>query len=75
MEVTQEQMQQLIEAYCDRCVDEMSYKEMGQLLFEMMVDSFSNYSLKELMDTIQTIYDEEYLNSLCEEIGIDSSSL
>lgn len=75
MEVTQQQLQELIEAYCDRCVDDMSYKEMGQILFEMMVDSFSNYSPQEMMDTIKTIYDESYLNSLCEEVGIDASSM
>lgn len=75
MTLTAEQHQELIEAYCDKCVDDMSYKEMGQILFEMMVDSFQNYSTDELVDTITTIYDENVLSKLCEETGIDVTLL
>ena len=75
MTLTAEQHQELIEAYCDKCVDDMSYKEMGQILFEMMVDSFQNYSTDELVNTITTIYDEYVLAQLCEETGIDVALL
>ena len=51
------QLDELIEAYCEMCVDGMSHKEMGQMLFEMMVDSFSQYSEAEIIDTITTVYD------------------
>ena len=75
MDLTPQQQEELIEAYCDKCVDDMSYKEMGQVLFEMMVESFMEYSTKDLVDTITTIYDEDVLTQLCEDVGIDVTLL
>ena len=69
------QLDELIEAYCKMCVDGMSYKEMGQMLFEMMVDSFSQYSEAEMIDTITTVYDEDILHQLYEGIGIDPDTV
>jgi hypothetical protein len=73
--VNEVQLDELIEAYCEMCVDGMSYKEMGQMLFEMMVDSFSQYSEADMIDTITTVYDEDVLHQLCEGIGIDPDTV
>jgi len=69
MTLTSEQLNDLIEKYCDRVVDEMDPKSMEQMLYELLVDSFQQSSENEMEELITAIYDEEYYQELVESVS------
>jgi hypothetical protein len=69
MTLTSEQLNDLIEKYCDRVVDEMDPKSMEQMLYELLVDSFQQSSENEMEELITSIYDEEYYQQLVESVS------
>jgi len=44
MKLTSSQLKVLVELYCDRFIDDMSYKDLGQTMFDIMVNSYEKYS-------------------------------
>lgn len=68
MTLTTQQISDLVNKYCDRVVEEMSSNDMAQMLYEMLVESFCYSSEKEMEELICSVYDEEYYNSLVEEV-------
>lgn len=70
MTLTTEQLNDLIEKYCDRVVDEMDTKSMEQMLYDMLVDSFQQSSEHEMEDLITAIYDEKYWQELVESVTV-----
>jgi len=72
MTLTSEQLNDLIEKYCDRVVDEMDPKSMKQMLYALLVDSFQRKSSESDMEQLITaIYDEEYYQELVESVTND----
>ena len=69
MTLTSEQLNEIIEKYCDRVVDEMDPKSMEQMLYELLVDSFQQSSENEMEELITSIYDEEYYQELVESVS------
>jgi hypothetical protein len=65
-DLSPEQLNHIIEAYCNRVVDEMDTKSMEQVLYDLFVASFSEYTETEIKDTIATIYGDDYYNELVE---------
>lgn len=68
MTLTPEQLNDLVEKYCNRVVDEMSTKEMEQMVYDLLVDSFAHESEKDMEALICSIYDEEYYQQLVEDV-------
>jgi phosphoribosylformimino-5-aminoimidazole carboxamide ribonucleotide (ProFAR) isomerase len=68
MNLTPQQLDEVIEKYCDRVVDEMDTKSMEQMLYEMLVDSFQSANQHDMEDLITSIYDEEYWQELVEDV-------
>ena len=68
MNLTPQQLDEIIEKYCDRVVDEMDTKSMEQMLYEMLVDSFQSANQHDMEDLITSIYDEEYWQELVEDV-------
>ncbi|MFZ9376970.1 MAG: DUF7326 family protein [Candidatus Fonsibacter ubiquis] len=68
MNLTPSQLDEVIEKYCDRVVDEMDTKSMEQMLYEMLVDSFQSANQHDMEDLITSIYDEEYWQELVEDV-------
>lgn len=68
MTLTSEQLNDLIEKYCDRVVDEMDTKSMEQMLYELLVDSFQQSNENDMEELITSIYDEEYYQELVESV-------
>jgi hypothetical protein len=68
MNLTTEQLDEIIENYCDRVVDEMDTKSMAQMLYDMLVDSFQSSSQHDMEDLICAIYGEEYWKELVEGV-------
>ena len=69
MTLTSEQLNELIEKYCDRVVDEMDTKSMEQMLYDLLVDSFQQSSESDMEELITAIYDEEYYQELVESVS------
>lgn len=68
MALTSEQLNDLVERYCDRVVDDMSKKDMEQMIYELLTDSFANESETDMESLICFIYGEDYYNKLVEEV-------
>jgi hypothetical protein len=74
MTLTPTQLDEVIEKYCDRVIDEMDIKAMEQMLYEMMVDSFKYQSENDVEEQISAIYGEEYWQELVEDVTADTLS-
>lgn len=68
MKLTTAQLDEIIEKYCDRIVDEMDTKSMEQMLYDMLVDSFQQSNENDMEELITAIYDEEYWQELVESV-------
>lgn len=68
MTLSPSQLDEIIEKYCDRVVDEMDVKSMEQMLYDMLVDSFQQSSEHDMEELITAIYDEEYWQDLVESV-------
>lgn len=68
MTLTPKQLNDLVEKYCDRVVEEMHSDDMAQMLYEMMVESFTSSSENDMAELICSIYDEEYYQQLVEDV-------
>lgn len=64
MTLTAEQLNEIIEKYCDRVVDEMDTKSMEQMLYDLLVDSFQQSSEHDMEELITAIYGEDYWQEL-----------
>ena len=69
MTLSSEQLNEIIEKYCDRVVDEMDTKSMEQMLYDLLVDSFQQSSESDMEELITAIYDEEYYQELVESVS------
>ncbi len=74
MKLSPTQLDEVIEKYCDRVIDEMDTKAMEQMLYEMMVDSFKYQSENDVEEQISAIYGEEYWQELVEDVTADTLS-
>jgi hypothetical protein len=70
MKLSPTQLDEVIEKYCDRVIDEMDTKAMEQMLYEMMVDSFKYQSENDVEEQISAIYGEEYWQELVEDVTV-----
>lgn len=68
MTLTPQQLNDLVEKYCNRVVDEMSIKEMEQMVYELLTDSLANESENDMKALICSIYDEDYYQKLVEDV-------
>lgn len=68
MDLTPSQLREVIEAYCDDQVKSMSLKEMEQVLYEQLCESFSEYTKSDVEDTIVTVKGREFYDSLVSKV-------
>jgi hypothetical protein len=68
MTLTPQQLEDLVEKYCNRVVDEMSRKDLEQHYFELLLDSFAHEDEKDVESLICSIYDESYYEQLVKEV-------
>lgn len=68
MTLSTDQLDELIEKYCNRVVDEMDTKSMEQMLYDMLLESFSQTNENDMEELISAIYGEEYYQELVEEV-------
>ena len=68
MELTSQQLQQLIEAYAEQVVEGMDIDCLVQFAYETIVENMSNMGQEAVFDNIA---DDELLESLIEDVGAD----
>lgn len=67
MELTVEQMDSIIEAYCNRVISELNKEEMENMLYDLLNSSFDNMSEREMEALVTAVYGEEYYQELVNE--------
>lgn len=70
MTLTPQQLDDVIEKYCDRVVDELDVKFMRQMLCEMLVDAFQQTNENDMEELVCRIYDEDYWGQLVKEATV-----
>ena len=70
MNLTPQQLDEVIEKYCDRVVDEMDTKSMEQMIYDMLVDSFQHSNEHDMEELICAVYGEEYWQQLVENVTL-----
>lgn len=68
MALTPAQLDQIIEGYCNRVVDEMDMKSMEQMLYDLLLESFSQTNENDMEELICSIYGEDYYKELVESV-------
>jgi hypothetical protein len=68
MTLTTEQLNALVEAYATDIVDGMDVRDLCQFAIDTICDNLDGMTEDELKEEIATVYDEEYLNGLLEQV-------
>jgi len=68
MTLSKEQLSKLIEVYATDIVDGMDMRDLCQFAIDTICDNLDGMSEDELKEEIATVYDEEYLNGLLEQV-------
>jgi hypothetical protein len=70
MTLTPAQLDEIIEVYCNRVVDEMDTKSMEQMLYDLLLESFSQTNENDMEELICSIYGEEYYQELVDSVKV-----
>lgn len=68
-DVTNEQLDKLIDLYADRSVMRMSYKEMENIIYDMLVETMSIQSKQAVIDTIKMEFSSSEIEEMLEVIS------
>jgi hypothetical protein len=68
MTLSNEQLSKLIEVYATDIVDGMDVRDLCQFAIDTICDNLDGMTEDELKEEISTVYDEEYLNGLLEQV-------
>jgi hypothetical protein len=68
MNLTNEQLAALIEAYSEMIVDGMDMDDLLTFAVETLIAEYNKYTPNELLSEIEEIYDTETLNDLIESV-------
>lgn len=71
MTLSSDQLQQIVEAYADRMVDNMDTKTMEQFVFDTIMENLSIQSEEDILHHVSDYYDDEELSELIKEVGAD----
>ena len=76
--LTNEQLDELKEAYVELICDSMDWKSMEQFVYQTLIEDYSNLSHDELLEDIELTHDdvvlEELINNLDGEVVVDNNS-
>lgn len=68
MAFTPDQLQQLVEAYAERMVENMDTKTMEQFVFDTIVENLSIQSEDDIIEAVRDYYDTEEFFDLVQSI-------
>jgi hypothetical protein len=70
MTLTPEQLDQLVELYADRCVDDMDTKCLMQFVYDAIVENLSIQTEEDILEQISCVYDEETVQEMIESVTV-----
>jgi len=70
MNLTSEQLTQLVENYAERIIDEMDTKTLMQFAYDTIVDNMMNMGEEDVLNEISCVYDEEIVQELVESVTV-----
>ena len=68
MPLTSAQLDRLVEAYANHCVDSMDTKCLEQFVYDTIVDGLSNTGESEILERIELIFDTDVLEDLVSSV-------
>jgi len=71
MELTSQQLQQLIETYAEQVVEGMDIDCLVQFAYETIVENMSNMGQEAVLDNIEGYWDTDEIESVIESVGAD----
>ena len=70
MTLTSQQLDQLIDNYAERIVDEMDTKCFMQFVFDTIVENMSHMNEEDVLNEIANVYDEDVIQELVESVTV-----
>ena len=70
MTLTSQQLDQLIDNYAERIVDEMDLKCLMQFVFDTIVENMSHMNEEDVLNEIANVYDEDVIQELVESVTV-----
>ena len=71
MTLTSQQLDQLIDNYAERIVDEMDVKCLMQFVFDTIVENLRGKDEEEVLGEISYVYDEDVIQELIESVTVE----
>jgi len=71
MTLTSQQLDQLIDNYAERIVDEMDVKCLMQFVFDTIVENLSHMNEEDVLNEIANVYDEDVIQELVESVTVE----
>jgi hypothetical protein len=68
MTLTTDQINQLVELYAERCVEDMDTKCLMQFVYDTIVENMSVMGEHDVLDQISMVYDEEILQEMVDSV-------
>ena len=70
MTLTDNQLDQLIDNYAERIVDEMDVKCLMQFVYDTIVENLRGKDEEEVLSEISYVYDEDVIQELIESVTV-----
>ena len=67
--LTNEQLDELKEAYCELICDSMDWKSMEQFVFQTLQQDYEKYNQHEILEEIECSFDDVTLQELIDNLG------
>ncbi len=76
--LTNEQLDELKEAYCELICDSMDWKTMEQFVYDTLISDYEKYNQHEIFEEIECSFDDvtlqELVDNLCDTPVVDNNS-
>lgn len=70
MTLTSQQLNQLIENYAERCVDDMDTKCLMQFVYDAICENMHYMNEHDVLEQISCVYDEETVEQMIAEVTV-----
>lgn len=68
--LTSDQIQQFVENYAERIVDDMDTKTLMQFAYDAIVENLNIQSPDDILEQISCVYDDEIVEELLESVTV-----
>ena len=71
MTLTTQQLDNLVELYAEKIVDEMDVKCLIQFVYDTIVENLSHLNEEDVLNEIANVYDEDVIQELIESVTVE----